>query len=125
VFALIELLRGVTAFLVAPILLYLVADVWTDTTSGIQAAIGICLGLALTGFVLAYGLYVFGKVGLQTPDIDRWQEEGEPAWSSPRLLAHLRPAPSPPGAGAGSPNGHEQSRSVHGVGAEVVDIHRV
>lgn len=111
VFALIELLRGVTAFLVAPILLYLVAHVWGTTATGIDAAIGICLGLAVTGLVVAYGLHVFGKVGFETPDIDRWQEEGEPAWSSPPLLAHLR-APAPPGpgrhpaaAGAGGPRG--------------------
>lgn len=95
VFALIELLRGVTAFLVAPLLMYLVVDVWVTKGAGIEAAMGICLGLAVTGFVLASILYVSGKVGLETPDIDRWQEEGEPAWSSPRLLANLRRVPGP------------------------------
>lgn len=94
VFALIELLRGVTAFLVAPILLFLVTDVWVATApGGIDAAIGICLGLAAVGFVLAYCLHVLGKTGLETPDIVRWQEDGEPAWSSPRLLARLRSEP--------------------------------
>ncbi len=97
VFALIELLRGVTAFLVAPLLLYLVADVWGKTARGIDAAIGICLGLAAVGFVVAFGLYASGKGTLETPDIDRWQEEGETAWSSPPLLASLRaPVPQPP-----------------------------
>ena len=79
-----------TAFLVAPILLYLVAHVWGTTATGIDAAIGIWLGPSVTGLVVAYGLHVVAKVGFETPDIDRWQEEGEPAWSSPPLLAHLR-----------------------------------
>lgn len=125
VFALIELLRGVTAFLVAPILLYLVSHVWGTSAGGLEAAIGICLGLALTGFVLAYGLHVFGKVGFETPDINRWQEEGEPAWSSPPLLAHLRaavPAGStrhPVGARSRGPDG----TGVGGAGNRVANHH--
>lgn len=94
VFALIELMRGVTAFLVAPLLLYLVTVLATTTTAAIDDAIWICLGLAATGFLVAYGLYGLGKSGLDTPDIDSWQEEGQQAWSSPALLARLRPPPT-------------------------------
>lgn len=90
VFALIELLRGVTAFLVAPVLLYLMSVLSPLQADGIHLAIWICLGLAAAGFVVALGLYAAGKAELETPDIDRWQEEGEPAWASPRMLARLR-----------------------------------
>lgn len=90
VFALIELLRGVTAFLVAPVLLYLVTVLSAVKTTGVHLATWICLGLAAAGFILALGLYASGKGGLEAPDIDRWQEHGEPAWSSPPLLSRLR-----------------------------------
>ena len=49
VFALIELLRGVTAFLVAPILLYLATVISSSMTAGLHAAIWICLGIAAAG----------------------------------------------------------------------------
>ena len=102
VFALIELLRGVTAFLVAPILLYLVTVLATSKGTGIDLAIWICLGLAGAGFLLALGLYAAGKSELETPDIARWQEEGEPAWASPPMLARLR-ARDASGRGAPAP----------------------
>jgi MFS family permease len=79
VFALIELLRGVTAFLVAPVLLYLAALI------GLRAGIWICLGLALGGLALAGAVFLLGGGRLQVPDLERWQEEGEPAWDSPPL----------------------------------------
>lgn len=95
-FALIELLRGVTAFLVAPLLMYVMHEIAAVPTIGIEGAIWICLSLAVVGFVVASGIYVLGKRGLETPDIDRWQEEGEPAWSSPPLLARMgRPLADP------------------------------
>lgn len=90
VFALIELLRGVTAFLVAPVLLYLVTVLAAAKAAGIDLAIWICLGLAASGFLVALALYRLGKPSLETPDIDRWQEEGEAAWASPPLFARLR-----------------------------------
>lgn len=93
VFALIELLRGVTAFLVAPVLVFLVTVLGRSQTHGIEATIWICLGLAAFGGLLAVAVLAAGWRHLHTPDIDRWQEEGEPAWTSPPLGARLRRPP--------------------------------
>ena len=49
VFALIELLPWRTAFLVAPILLYLATVISSSMTAGLHAAIWICLGIAAAG----------------------------------------------------------------------------
>jgi hypothetical protein len=46
VFALIELLRGVTAFLVAPVLLFLATAIGPTKAAGTQAGIWICLAIA-------------------------------------------------------------------------------
>ncbi|HEX3796002.1 MAG TPA: MFS transporter [Acidimicrobiales bacterium] len=85
-FALIELLRGVTAFLVAPILLFLAQTVSGSSAVGIEVGIWICLGVSLFGFVTGAALYGGGKRRLEVPDLERWQEVGEPAWASPPLL---------------------------------------
>lgn len=89
VFALIELLRGVTAFLVAPILLYLATVLGTTQQAGLRAAIWICLALAGGGAVSAATVFRLGGGRLQTPDLQRWTE-GEPAWDSPPLPGRAR-----------------------------------
>jgi MFS family permease len=96
IFALIELLRGVAAFLFAPILLYLAAVFSASAAKGTEDAIWLCLGVAAVGAIVAVTLFAFGLRHLQTPDLDRWQD-GEPAWDSPPLLAALR-----------SPQSHQQ-----------------
>lgn len=84
-FALIELLRGVTAFLVAPILAFVAATIAVSKSAGIDDAISICLGIAAAGFVGGAGFYIVGKGSLEQPDLERWQDAGELAWSSPPL----------------------------------------
>ena len=84
-FALIELLRGVTAFLVAPILLYLAEVVASSPRDGIKVCLWICLILAGLGFVGGVALFMSGKGRLEAPDLERWQEDDEPAWRSPPL----------------------------------------
>jgi MFS family permease len=90
VFALIELLRGVGAFLFAPVLLYLATILGTTKVDGFHDAAWICLGVAAGGFVVAVGLFVLGGARLQPPDLERW-EEGEIAWDTPPLLDAVRP----------------------------------
>lgn len=86
VFALVELLRGVTAFLVAPILIFLVAALGGGTrAAGIEDSVWICLGLVVVGFVTAGFVLWRGGARLQSPDIARWQQEDEPAWESPPI----------------------------------------
>lgn len=105
VFAMIELMRGVTAFLVAPILIYLVDVLGTTKTAGMRGSLWICLGLAAFGFLGGVALYTSGRRGLQAPDLERWQED-EPAWQSPPLLSRLRrrDVARPGGAPEGAPS---------------------
>jgi hypothetical protein len=90
VFALLELLRGITAFLVAPILLYLATVIGASPAAGTQTAIWICLAIAVGGVLATLAVFVLGRGRLQAPDLETWQNDGEPAWESPPLLARLR-----------------------------------
>jgi MFS family permease len=89
VFALVELLRGVTAFLVAPVLLYLAMAIGTSLAEGTRAAIWLCLSIAAVGGITAVAVFALGGSRLQTPNLERWNE-GELAWASPRLFARFR-----------------------------------
>lgn len=89
VFAFIELMRGVAAFLVAPILLFVASEVGVVKGTGITVAVWICLALALAGGFGGLALFVSGGSGLQIPDLEGWQK-GESAWRSPRLAKRVR-----------------------------------
>jgi MFS family permease len=90
VFALIELLRGVTAFIFGPVVLYLAGVLAPQTAAGISDAVWICFGICAAGAAGAVLLFLVGGGRLQRPDLERWQDEGEPAWDSPQLGAALR-----------------------------------
>ena len=90
VFALIELLRGVAAFLAAPLLLHLAMTVSPQLPTGIETSIWVCLGIAAGGGLLAFGVIVAGRARLQRPDLERWEKGEEPAWDSPPLAAGIR-----------------------------------
>jgi MFS family permease len=90
VFALIELLRGVAAFMVGPILLHLAQTVGGNPVSGTKTAIWICFGIAAGGAVIAAALFLLGRARLQTPDLEPWLEGEAPAVDSPPLLAAVR-----------------------------------
>jgi hypothetical protein len=89
VFAFLELVRGVTAFLVAPVLLYLATAVGGGAAAGTQTAIWICLAIAAGGALVTIALFVLGGERLQAPDLETWTD-GEPAWDSTPLLSRLR-----------------------------------
>jgi len=90
VFAMIELMRAVTAFLVAPILVFLAAVLGSNRQVGTTIAVWICLGIAAVGFVGGCAIYLSGRPFLEMPDLHRWQGDDQPAWSSPPLFAALR-----------------------------------
>lgn len=90
VFALVELLRGVGAFLAAPILLHLAMTVSTKRSGELGVAAWVCLGIAAGGGLFAAYLFVLGRGRLQRPDLERWKQDEEPAWESPPLLAGIR-----------------------------------
>jgi MFS family permease len=92
VFALVELLRGVAAFLVAPIVLHLAMTVDGGIKgAGVQTALWVCFALAAGGALVASYIFVLGRARLQKPDLERWDEGKEPAWDSPPLAAGIRP----------------------------------
>jgi MFS family permease len=92
VFALIELLRAVAAFMVAPLLLHMAMTVdGGPKQGGITAGMWICFAVAIAGLAVAVYLFVLGRVRLEAPDLDRWHEGEEPAWDTPSLGAGIRP----------------------------------
>jgi MFS family permease len=90
VFAFIELMRGVAAFLVAPILLFVASEVGVAKGTGVTIAVWCCFAIALASGAGGAALFLGGGSGLQAPDLDGWQR-GEPAWQSPRLAERFRP----------------------------------
>ncbi|HEX6457350.1 MAG TPA: MFS transporter [Thermoleophilaceae bacterium] len=90
VFALIELLRGVAAFMVGPILLHVAQTVGGNPRSGTKTAIWICLGIAVAGAAISALVVLLGRARLQAPDLDTWLEGEGPAIDSPPLLAAVR-----------------------------------
>ena len=96
VFAILELLRAVAAFLVTPILLHFAVTLTGLPSAAFNTALWICFGLAVGGAVVGVLLYVLGRVRTPAPVLERWMGGMEPAWESPPLLAALRPgAPLP------------------------------
>jgi MFS family permease len=90
VFAIIELLRAVAAFMVAPILAHVAATVGGSPAAGTHAALWICFGIASGGTLLALSLYALGGLRPPAPTLEVWQSGEAPAWYSPPLLARIR-----------------------------------
>lgn len=95
VFAIIELLRAVAAFMVAPILAHFAVTAAADLTTGTGYALWIGLGLAIGGAVFGVAIYALSGARPQRPDLDEFIDGDSPAWYSPPLLARLRPGVPP------------------------------
>jgi MFS family permease len=91
VFAIVELMRAVAAFMIAPIFAHLAVTVGGSLDAGTSIALWIGLGLALGGAALGVAIYALGGARPQAPDLDRFVAGEAPAWYSPPLLARLRP----------------------------------
>ncbi|HUB35851.1 MAG TPA: MFS transporter [Solirubrobacteraceae bacterium] len=98
VFAIVELLRAVAAFMVAPIFAHIALTVGGSLDAGTGIALSISLGLALAGAAIGVLIYALGGARPRTPDIDRFLEGDLPAWYSPPLLAKLRGRHTKPSA---------------------------
>jgi MFS family permease len=85
VFALIELLRGVAAFLAAPLLLHMSETVGADPASGIESAVWVCFGIAVLGGLVALAIWIAGRARLQRPDVEPWLKGEKPAIESTPL----------------------------------------
>jgi hypothetical protein len=90
VFALIELLRGVAAFMVAPVLLHLAMTVARTPAAGTPTAMWVCFGLAGGGGAVSAAVFLLGGARLQRPDLERWERGDGPAWDSPPVAERLR-----------------------------------
>jgi hypothetical protein len=90
VFAIVELLRAVAAFLIAPVFVHFAATVGGDPVNGTGIALWIGLGLAIAGAVVPVLLYLLGGARPQTPQLERFMAGEGPAWHSPPLLAGAR-----------------------------------
>src|SRR5437763_265036 len=64
VFALIELLRGVSAFMIGPILLHVAQTVGGNPASGTRTALWISFAIAAGGALVAVTLFVIGRARL-------------------------------------------------------------
>lgn len=90
VFAVVELLRAVAAFMFAPVVLHLAMTVGGSPAAGTRTAMWVCLAVAAGGGALSLYLLVLGRARLQRPRLDSWQEQEGPAYRSPPLLAGIR-----------------------------------
>jgi nucleotide-binding universal stress UspA family protein/MFS family permease len=110
VFAILELLRAVAAFMIVPILLHFATTLTGLATPQLNTVLWICFGLSVGAAVIGIALYLLGRVRPPTPALERWMGGQEPAWDSPPLLAALRrhaapaealPLATAPAGGAG------------------------
>jgi hypothetical protein len=85
VLAMVELLRGVAAFLTAPLLIHLAATVDPRPAVGIETATWVAIGIAIGGAALAAAIFSLGRARLQRPDVGPWLEGEKPAIESPSI----------------------------------------
>jgi nucleotide-binding universal stress UspA family protein/MFS family permease len=90
VFAIVELLRAVAAFMIAPIFVHFAATVGGSLDAGTGYALWIGLALAVIGTVAGVGIYALSGARPQKPDLDGFLAGLHPAWFSPPLLAKFR-----------------------------------
>jgi hypothetical protein len=90
VFAIIELMRAVAAFMIAPVFAHVAATIGGNPTAGIGTALWVGASLAVVGAGIGVLLYALGRARPQKPDLDAFLDGESPAWYSPPLLAALR-----------------------------------
>jgi nucleotide-binding universal stress UspA family protein/MFS family permease len=95
VFAIVELLRAVAAFMIAPIFIHYAVTVGGSLDAGTGSALWIGLALAVAGLLLGVGIYALSGARPQKPDLDGFLAGTVPAWYSPTLLGAVRPGVVP------------------------------
>ena len=90
VFAILELLRAMAAFMIAPILLHFATTLTGLPTPAMSTALWVCFGLAAGGALVGVLLYLLGGARPVAPSLTRFLGGGEPGWDSPPLLAAIR-----------------------------------
>jgi nucleotide-binding universal stress UspA family protein/MFS family permease len=99
VFAVVELMRGVAAFMIAPIFVHFAATVGGSLDAGVGTALWIGLGISLGGAVIAVMVYALGGARPVGANAELFLAGEQPGWYSPPLLARVRgltpPTPTP------------------------------
>lgn len=90
VFAIVELFRGVAAFLAAPIVLHLAKTVSPDKAAGTETGVWVCFAIVCAGVLVAVYLPLLARLRLHAPRIETWLEGEEPALDSPPLAHGVR-----------------------------------
>jgi MFS family permease len=90
VFAIVELLRAVAAFMIAPVFAHVAATVGGNSSTGTGIVLWIGLAIAVSGAAAAVLLYALGGARPQTPNLERFMDGEGAAWYSPPLLAAVR-----------------------------------
>jgi Major Facilitator Superfamily len=90
VFAIVELLRAVAAFMIAPVFAHFAVTVGGDVRTGTGIALWVGLGLAIAGAVVPVVIYLLGGARPETPQLERFMNGEGAAWNSPPLLAAAR-----------------------------------
>ncbi|QIG42810.1 MFS transporter [Nocardioides anomalus] len=88
-FAMVQLLRSLATYAVAPVVLHL-AQSRGDLAAGVDDALVVLLVLAAVGLAAAVLLPFFSGARLRRPDLEGWLDGGQ-ALPSPTLAVHLRP----------------------------------
>jgi hypothetical protein len=91
VFAFVELLRGVAAFLVGPVVLQ-IAMVAKPPAAGLRTGMWIGAGIALAGLVTAAAIWLLGRARLSAPDVEPWMAGERPAIPSTPVAHAVRAA---------------------------------
>jgi hypothetical protein len=89
VFAMIELLRAVAAFMIAPIFVHFATTVGGSSAAGTRDALWISLAIVVGGSALAAFIYFAGGARPRTPQMTAFLNGEGPAWPWPPLLARL------------------------------------
>ncbi len=90
IFALVELLRGVAAFLTAPLLIHLAETTGSSLDDGIGHAIWASTGLLVLGMIVVCTIVAAGGLRLSVPRFAEWQAGEGTAIESTPLFARLR-----------------------------------
>jgi hypothetical protein len=90
VFAILELMRAVAAFMIVPILLHFATSLAGFPTKAMSTVLWVCFGLAVGGAVVGVLLYLLGGATPRAPSVQQFLGGQEPGWQSPPLLAAVR-----------------------------------
>ena len=95
VFAIVELMRAVAAFMIAPIFIHYALTVGGSLNAGTASALWIGIALAVVGLLFGVTIYWLSGARPQSPDLDGFLAGTIPAWHSPPLLEAVRPSAVP------------------------------